>query len=211
MTERPILFSAPMVRAILAGTKTQTRRIVKPAPRHTDGLGAWTSLTYFPQSQRAIECGPDYPDGPEDVRLCPYGAAGDRLWVRETFRADAYVDADTIYRADGPAEAADCVPWRPSIFMPRARSRLVLDVTDVRVERLQDISEDDARAEGIGQATCGGLPVWRDYSDPDGPGAECYTYTRPRDSFRSLWESINRGTWDTNPWVWVVTFRRVAP
>lgn len=129
-TSRPILFSAPMVRAILDGTKTQTRRALKGA-QPADPVDRWLAAG--------------------QVLRCPYGALGDTLWVRETWRGDP-----VEYRADthshGPADGsrdAESVNWRPSIFMPRWASRLTLRITEVRVERLQEISEDDAAAEGV--------------------------------------------------------------
>ena len=165
MRERPILFSGAMVRAILDGTKTQTRRVMKP-PR---------------LSAR------DWQTGDSNI-ACPYGEAGDRLWVRETWvnhfghilhRAD-FEPGSFEYGAKG---------WKPSIHMPRAHSRLSLDITGVRVERLQDISAADKEAEG--------LPAAEGY----GPAA-----------FADLWDQINakRGySWASNPWVWVVSFARV--
>lgn len=176
MKERPILFSAPMVRALLTGTKTQTRRIAIP--------------------KRSIEPMTDE---------CPYGQPGDRLWVREAWRVEGkHTDSYSpscieINRAHfGRIDYEASITWnksmygklRPSIHMPRWASRITLEVTGVRVERLQDISEADARAEGISRADC---PDWHATTD-----------------YRALWESINGpGSWDANPWVWVVEFRRV--
>jgi len=192
--ERPILFSGPMIRAILADTKTQTRRVVKPAPCLTRGM----------QTHEFAVGGHDY--------RCPYGVPGDRLWVRETF-ADGVegCPGGISYRAnhcdpkgDGPAHP---MKWRPSIFMPRAASRILLEVTDVRVERLQEISEGDAKAEGITELSLQG----------DEPGAwwtaaphrSMHSRT-PRGAFLRLWRSIHGdGSWDANPWVWVVSFRRI--
>jgi hypothetical protein len=189
MRERPILFSAPMVRAILDGTKTQTRRVVKPAPMMvTDHKTAvW--------------------EGPADSLLklldgagrhCPYGQPGDRLWVREAFAfclADKFgpTPDSVIYRADeGNADWPH--GWKPSIHMPRCASRITLEVTAVRVERLNDISEKDAWAEG-----CEG------FDDDVTGGKSGYL------EFAELWESINGpGSWDANPWVWVVEFRKLG-
>jgi hypothetical protein len=215
MTERPILFSAPMVRAILAGTKTQTRRVVKPAHK------AWIEMPVTHQL------------GEWDKRPLPYGKTGDRLWVRETWQAVSgndrvrhimthprpdrgWLEYAATPRADEPA-----YKWRPSIHMPRWASRITLEVTGVRVERLQDISEADALAEGIsrlapsapphewsglnrftlngmGSGFCAGSVSW------NSPTAEAL-YLR-------LWEDINGpGSWEANPWVWVVEFKRVQP
>lgn len=198
MKERPILFSAPMVRAILAGTKTQTRRVVKPQPRRVDG-------------------GVPFGDGPAWAHAepgsamirCPYGQRGDRLWVRETWAPEQYdADATTIAQIEAsvrmPAYAADfsgqpAYKWRPSIHMPRWASRITLEVTGVRVERLQDISEADAIAEGIVRAPYGWWSGREGSSSPTAIGA-----------YALLWEQINGpGSWDANPWVWVVEFRRL--
>jgi hypothetical protein len=189
MKERPILFSAPMVRAILAGTKTQTRRICK--------------------GQRELSCVHDF-----QLDRCPYGVPGDRLWVRET-HGDCTPGADALtgttwerpwYRADadaygllghdgeGPVYVED-VKWCPSIHMPRSLSRITLEITGVRVERLQEISAEDARAEGC--------------NTPHVPGSG--TVLSRQTEFMLLWESINGPrSWDANPWVWVVEFRRIT-
>lgn len=178
MKERPIIFSAPMVRAILSGAKTQTRRVVKPIHMATVGAEQFPILA-----------------------ICPYGRPGDRLWVRETWKhieggaiydasggtIDAF-DPETIYRADRPNRYG---PWMSPIHMPRWASRITLEITDVRVERLQDISEDDAYAEGVKHSEHGGITA--------------------RDGFQRLWESINgAGSWDTNPWVWVIEFKKLG-
>lgn len=192
--ERPILFSGPMVRAILEGRKTQTRRIVKGTALEWLAPGMFT---------------PEFVADPGN-RLCPYGQPGDRLWVRETWsnlNADfPAVDPHFVYRADendhGP------VTWKPSIHMPRAASRLLLEVTDVRVERLQDISEDDARAEGVLENPTG--DTLHDFWHYAGDG--CWGAFNAVHSFESLWQSINGPeSWDENPWVWAVTFKRIEP
>lgn len=214
MTERPILFNAPMVRAILAGTKTQTRRAIKPQPTvAANGIAEWNG------SANRAWCGSAA--DPSLLRIfCPHGQPGDQLWVRETFMhepADYCWEASvsipcrpacTSYRADFGDEAKGA-GWKPSIHMPRALSRITLAITGVRAERLQDISEADAQAEGI---------EWNPSIDPLGP-CKWRHYTRkhtgtscPVDSYLSLWNAINgAGSADANPWVWVVEFRRVAP
>ncbi len=226
MRERPILFSGPMVRAILAGHKTQTRRIVKPwVPRPgVDAVPA--DVSYLPDftCYRAT---------------CPYGQPGDRLWVREAFRFAASLDrlspndvgekaldagyntpwAPTQFEADGhrtgswrgfdtPPAVTTPGKLRPGIHMPRWVCRLVLEVTSVRVERLQSISYEDARAEGAFDPR---LFVGDERREP---GVESYEELArrlqwPQRAFRELWSSINgASSWDANPWVWVVEFRR---
>jgi hypothetical protein len=217
VTDRPILFSAPMVRAILAGTKTQTRRLVKP-------------LT----ADRLTHC-PGFLESLEGVPLSQYGQPGDRLWMRETWRyADWTEEGEPHieYAADGTRTLIEDFPeewagrlmdtwvalsdpinfdidqraadrrWRPSIHMPRWASRITLNITDVRVERLHGISQADAMAEGIAPEG----DEWRDYMMPS--TQICLT---PRGSFETLWSSINGAeSWEANPWVWVVEFERAS-
>lgn len=199
MRERPILMSAPMVRALLNGTKTQTRRVVRWPETFS---GSFDHLR-----QDAVEY---FNAGLLPLRLrCPYGAPGDVLWVREAWchtgtgvwtisdARNAY-DGQVIYRADGER---DGVKWWPSIHMPRWASRITLRITDVRVERLQDIGEADARAEGC--------PFDHEGNQYEPPAADPWQgYGRA--SFSLLWSKINGGaSWDANPWVWVVAFERV--
>lgn len=198
MTERPILFSAPMVRALLAGRKTQTRRVVRHP--HVAEIEAWHfngvswRFGVYGEGGGAADLG---------GMRCPYGVEGDRLWVRETWAKAGEAGDAVEYRADNHDPRA--ARWRPSIHMPRWASRLTLAVTGVRVERLQDISESDAIAEGIeehrGVKAAGVSSAWRDYGNV---GRWCPDSV---ESYRSLWESINgRGSWAANPWVWVVEF-----
>lgn len=193
--ERPILFSGAMVRAILDGRKTQTRRVVKDP----DSFGC---LTGDCPHETQSECD-------DDMRvLCPYGRVGDRLWVREAWQAwtefngfaprDIPVGSGINYLADGNEWDAR---KRPPMFMPRWASRITLEVTDVRVERVQDISEDDAIEEGVQD--------WCVEADPR-TGEPIQVRLRPSEEFANLWDSINadRGFgWDVNPWVWVVEFK----
>jgi len=173
MTERPILFSAPMVRALLAGTKTQTRRALRDGTWWTPEHGV------IRMAPAGLAC-----TGFAHV-ACPYGKPGNRLWVRETW---AQHGLRAVYRADGDERPTGAGAWRPSIHMPRKLSRITLEVTGVRVERLQDISTSDCWAEGI----------------PSSPDVD------PLHEYRDLWESINgTGSWDANPWVWVVEFKRL--
>lgn len=225
MRERPILFSAPMVRAILHGRKTQTRRVVKPQPAHWRYLQPMWGTSPPPNpvefGERWLwrEVGPDYPDDARDDRRCPYGVPGDRLWVRETWALvprTAYARSEGVQQVLRPDDSHDAAVfaadwerskpgrWRPSIHMPRWASRITLEITGVRVERLQDISEADARAEGC-PLTHDGKPY-----DPPPPDVDSWQgYGRA--SFCLLWSKINGpGSWDANPWVWVVEFKRVA-
>lgn len=214
--ERPILFKGKMVCANLNGNKTQTRRIVKPQCAFTSGSGfSWKGFLYgaaFNYSETVRNFA---------FKACPYGKPGDRLWVRETWsvladRHYAYVHyaateeiTKHIDRRRLTAEQDWQLAhwnkkdgWAPSIHMPRWASRILLEVVDVRVERLNDISEQDAKAEGILQHSGGS---YLDYQDE----GESYVYG-PRDSFASLWSSINgRTSWNDNPWVWCVTYKRI--
>lgn len=199
MKERPIIFSAQMVRAILSGAKTQTRRVMK-VRCHSICEGDDGKL--WPWSEDA-ELAEDF------WHPCPFGKPGDRLWVRETFAAAIYSDGMRLveYKADRSLSDFDGYDdpaggrWRPSIHMPRWASRITLEITDVRVERLQDISEADAVAEGC-------KPI-RPELVQDGlivrPGRSAV------EEFRLVWESINGPeSWAANPWVWCITFRRVS-
>lgn len=214
MKERPIIFSAPMIRAILDGSKTQTRRIVKGAQAD------WTPVAprvYWPlvvdrhgeERPGSVTYGAGNEDG-SDWFPCPYGKPGDRLWVRETWAphfmyegvrpADIPIDDQSclFYMADG-AITGGCLDsqrakrWRPAIHMPRKASRIDLAITGVRLERLQDISRGDAMAEGC--------PFANMASGPD-----------PRQWYAGLWDQINgAGSWEANPWVWCLEFKRVTP
>lgn len=191
--ERPILFNAEMVRAILDGRKTQTRRIIKPQP-------VWdTAFT----GKEGLVLGENVwsPDEYANYATCPYGQPGDRLWVRETFAEGLCTDSTLAFRATHkPIDLAEGwdekIKWRPSIHMPRWASRITLEITGVRVERLQDISDKDARAEGASSVS---FPVTENQrSDID--------------RFRALWNlTYGAGAWGENPWVWVIEFKRVEP
>lgn len=212
MKERQILFSSPMVRAILDGSKTQTRRVIR--------ADWWRCLDPDDDDDRA-----------KAAIVGPHGSTGDRLWVRETWCIahpdswDAGPDA-AIGRPLGPqcpdgtrqfawyaATDPDVVnsdddnrgPWKPSIYMPRWASRITLEITAVRVQRLQEISEDDARAEGC---VCDDEPF--DHTRQSCADVGCLGKTH-RSSFCTLWDSINakRAPWSSNPWVWALTFRRI--
>lgn len=206
MKERPILFSGAMVRALLAGTKTQTRRIVKSQPPADKQRVAW----YEPGVMGWAP--PDVPSQHWHRVRCPYGQPGDRLWVREAFghfeRNDNFSPGcEVFYRADGECLALQ--PWRPSIHMPRWASRITLEVTSVRVERLQDISEADALAEGIVPHVRGGWH-WHPHNPSDLDDWHQFGFKTAAYAYESLWEQINGpGSWDSNPWVWAVEFKRL--
>lgn len=231
MTERPIIFSAPMVRAILDGRKTQTRRIIKlQRPWLSDGDGSFAvedSLTYTLHF-----CADSF-----IKRFCPFGDRGDRLWVKEAWQfapklhcvcpqpseaspCDDWQEGlgcrsdrtGVIYQSDGMAAAR----WRPASNMPRWASRIALEVTDVRVQRVQDISDEDVAAEGAPGMVAGRYQCRR----CNGQGS-CLGYVHctacggsGNDAawhFAAFWDSINakRAPWGSNPWVWAVSFRRV--
>ena len=212
MKERPILFSSAMVRALLAGTKTQTRRAAK------------IDVTMGRESILAPHLGKRYapvyllPENAiEAVACCPYGQPGDRLWVRESFahvyrtntEPPARSPEDVAYMADGlKADPYVYGTWKPSIHMPRWASRITLEITSVRVERLQDISEADAKAEGI---TPHDVRQFWLFGASEARRASIYREAAV-EPYRQLWESINGpGSWGANPWVWAVEFRKVTP
>ncbi|MBR7747420.1 hypothetical protein [Undibacterium baiyunense] len=202
MKQRPILFSAPMVRALLDGSKTQTRRIITPQPQAVseNKIIDWEGDAKV-LAQLLKQSGKE----------CPYGQVGDQLWVRETWRTDDSLDSKAPstfaswpvkYEADGKVLTHGAFhgntkgKTRTSIHMPRWASRITLEITGVRVERLQDISEEDAMSEGA----IGGHGAIPNYQ---------YAAT-PVEHFKHIWESINGAeSWEANPWVWVLEFKRV--
>lgn len=191
--DKPILFSAPMVRAILDGRKTQTRRVIKQQPGQVTPAGR---PLFFQHGETGRRVSP----------TCPYGEAGDLLWVRETHHL-SHRNAVT-YRADfgfNPFSEDECgedhsmvgEKWKPSIFMPRWASRITLEIIGVRVERLHAISREDIRAEGVD------LPFSPRFAPEDG-------ISELHKEWRHLWQSINGSeSWEANPWVWVVEFRPI--
>lgn len=226
MKEKPILFSAPMVRAILAGRKTQTRRVVKVCPKKDGVFVSGRSIIpetyvdregvvgYCPRPDGASKGrasfvvylldgmglawrpyggSPDVPWPRERIgEVSPYGGPGSRLWVRETWRVRDRMDPAFAYRADANT-ATDGHRWRPSIFMPRWASRITLEVTNARVQRLWAVSREDCIAEGC-------------------PPDDWYRVEGgPEKWYRTLWDAINgaRAPWSSNPWVFAISFRRV--
>ncbi|EDW0465901.1 hypothetical protein JS41_000577 [Salmonella enterica subsp. enterica serovar Victoria] len=213
MKERGMIFNGEMVRAILDGRKTQTRRIMKLQP---EILGS--GLRYITESRKQNEVGKYFwcisdalgMRARSAVFACPFGDVGDRIWVRETYRVHSRATdvATLVYRAsvrNSWTEQTHRVPvavcnkpatpekWTPSIHMPRWASRILLEITDVRVERLRDLSEEDAKSEGITPSAGGVLPGWG-----------------YRINFRDLWMDIyGTDNWEANPWVWVIEFKRV--
>ena len=193
MKEKPILFSGPMIRAILANTKTQMRRIFKPDRMTWDANGRYTTYAMRGGELSTTGSGPFKPSS--WLHYCPYGQPGDRLWVRESFARvpTACGSEDIVFAADyqDGSDRAAGVRYTPSIHMPRAVSRITLEITGVRVERLQDISRGDAMAEGC--------PFPNMAQGPD-----------PRDWYAELWGAINGpDSWAENPWAWVVEFKAI--
>lgn len=206
MRERPILLNAEMVRAVLDGRKTQTRRMLTPRQLKMINAAASIGECYPLESVHQHENSQSY-----YREWCPFGAVGDRLWVRETFATLACGS----YEPEKPSWSGSCQEaryratdrladlsadirgygWRPSIHMPRWASRITLEITGVRVERLWEISEDDAKAQGCWYGRGGGEP---DFA------------VSPADHFPTLWASIyGEESWQANPWVWVIEFKRV--
>ncbi len=243
MSERPILFSSPMVRAILAGTKSVTRRVVKPQPKlDRDGV-EWTWPSNLCRSMVSLG---------EMGSLGPFGGKGDRLWVREKFDVPPGSEErrECIYRADlsetdlqdeasarrllrsGQLAGTDAGKWRPSIHMPRWASRVTLEVVSVRVERLQEITEEEAKREGVEPSMSTptwlcigkGNSVYEKFVEPDDEERAELEHVKHHPSielapakfnFMRLWDSINGKrpgcSWGDNPWVWRVEFRRFEP
>jgi hypothetical protein len=203
MPEHPILFSSSMTRAILSGTKSQTRRVVR-VPAGYEIAGSGQAAGHVPGGAPVILCTRATGAPGDRVVHCPYGEPGHRLWVRETFAPRYFEDGGRPgYRADWDGTAANVAPeprWKPAIHMSRREARLELEVTDVRVERLQDIREEDALAEGVEAAPC--CEAGR-------------SNVLPVEAFRCIWNRINGKregcAWSANPWVWCVSFRLTVP
>ncbi len=228
MKQRPIIFSAPMVQAILAGRKTQTRRIAKCIPdwdhcgKKILDWGLSCHLYQHNEKEDGKLWGVEDREWIYNIQTevddyechtikCPYGKIGDQLWVRETFSQCLNLGFDKngnapenlfsySYKADGGALIGD--RWKPSIHMPREASRILLEITDIRVERLQDISEADAKAEGSSKSHPSIDKVSQTFGFADWP----------RSWFAQTWDHINGAdSWAENPWVWCVSFKVVEP
>lgn len=213
MRERLILFNGLSVKAILAGRKSMTRRVIKPQPnpiepnRWFDRQGPENYWVSWDERQPA-------PPSKQVWIKSPYGRPGDRLWVRETWSCERWENIDggegwrretLLYRADGEHDG----PWSPSIFMPKWATRIWLRMTDIRVGRVQDITSTDCEHEGISGVTLAspvrGQP-YGEYRNGDG-----IVYPEPRAAFHALWDFLNakRGYgWEENPWVWAIGFER---
>ncbi|MCY1810626.1 hypothetical protein [Klebsiella pneumoniae] len=199
MTERGMIFNAGMVRAILDGRKTQTRRPIKWKQTRFTEIGEREDGSIWPWSEDAEHaCDFWHP--------CPFGAVGDRIWVRETWNKYGGLltyRADHDWIDDMRKETVCTAKWVPSIHMPRWASRILLEITDVRVERLNAISEEDARAEGIIDGGClnCGEPEPCGCANPEPDATDAFAY---------LWQSIyGQENWNADPWVWVIEFKRV--
>lgn len=203
--ERPIIFSDAMVLAIREGRKTQTRRVIVPRPVFERDGGVWYPS---PVNNRAKHYASEthFRKGVV-IDFYPYGVPGDRLWVKETWFSPEYASTGKIptgpgcayYRADGDTDCWDG-PWKSARYMPRWASRILLELTDVRVQQVQEIGEADAMAEGV-------LP--EDWEDRVPAGPICTPHVG-RIAFRNVWDSLNykRGYgWEANPWVWALAFK----
>lgn len=215
MKEKPILFNTEMVRAVLDGRKTQTRRVIKPQPNHQLEMcpySGWAEMGDVGNGKTGCHCN-------GGKFKCPYGQVGNRLWVRERFCLGEIVSGDSLPEEIDPlyieqphgkgvvipyeyAISQDIgiedVKWKPSIFMRREYSRINLEIVDIRVERVMDITPEDALAEGI--------EAWVEKHQPIGDKRSIY----PHSDFAFLWDSINKERgygWDVNPWTWVVEFK----
>lgn len=195
MKEHPILFSTPMVKAILEGRKTQTRRVNK-----LEGLDG--ESPYYETREGDLVPIND---------MCPYGQVGDKLWVRETFYIHSRFFTDDpkyFYKADNPSLPLNN-HWRPSIFMPRSASRIALEITKIRVQKLQQISQDDAIAEGL--LFMGGIADNWDDAPWCASLKDQEPMKYPSAAYGRLWDSINgkKYPWESNPWVWAISFKKL--
>jgi hypothetical protein len=203
MNEKPILFSSSMVNAIYAGNKTMTRRVINPQPdKHDPGINFTTKEGYQTSTQNAQEIWAKNSEG-ESIKLRQPYKKGDVLWVRETWKPSGEY---YLYAADfgnTKKEQAELGPWKPSIFMPYEAARLFLEITSVKIERLQCITAEDAVKEGLDTSR----------GDPSGYISKVTDSEFATILFQGLWDALNakRGySWESNPWVWVYEFRRIV-
>jgi hypothetical protein len=212
--EKPVIFSGPMTKAILSGTKTQTRRVIKPQPTDSwmrEQVTDW-SLYYTRNRWGRLEkhlwiC---HPTENKEI-VCPYGKPGDQLWVRERWYCAGEHECDGYpvrYEVDADLARAVSTKWRTPIFMPRWASRITLEITNIRVQRVQEISEADAIAEGVRQLRDGSGT----YAGREGPGNLVTPWPTAKEAFADGWDAINakRGfSWSSNVWVWVLEFKKL--
>jgi len=214
MEERPIIFSALLIPGLLDGSKTQTRR-TRGLEEINKNPDRWEYMRTNADGRALFWVVTDDPEPDIEKRVilvnCPYGQVGDRLWVRETYYPcldeDQHLRGDCVYKTDEDAHIVSKGEWRSPMFMPRWASRILLEITEVRVERLQEISEADAIAEGVERDNYNESQGWRNYFS-----VGCLSVSAV-ESFYSLWNRINwkRGlNAGVNPWVWVLGLRRVS-
>ncbi|HGU6745548.1 TPA: hypothetical protein ACNAFN_002892 [Klebsiella quasipneumoniae] len=222
MKERGMIFNGEMVRAILDGRKTQTRRIMAPQPEPCPRGGHWWPSNVFKTMLHVEDEMQNGKGGWGGLvgDACPFGDVGDRIWVREAFASGLSTKSTLAYRATHKREDLedgfyDTIKWTPSIHMPRWASRILLEITGVRVERLNAISPEDAESEGLERTNFTGFgdePGLPSYPEPDvyfDPLKKQWK-EYPPEAFAGLWESIyGEGSWKANPWVWVIEFKRV--
>jgi hypothetical protein len=205
MKEHPIIFTKPMVQAILAGRKTMTRRIVKGIPHE--------QIVKVEQQTDLLW---EFDNELHDLKMwtikCPYGKIGDRLWVRETWQHTRCININPedenygyVYKSDGqPWDDYIGWTWKPSIHMPRLASRIILEITNIRVEKLQDITKLEAINEGIEIVDTIPVIQYKDYEVANG------IFCNPKNSFNSLWNTIHgKDSWNLNPWVWIIVFKKI--
>ncbi len=212
MKTHPIIFSTKMVQAILEGRKTMTRRVVKPQPYFDEKFNLFTWDGPRPKAKKYTGSIASNHLGShlESLALCGKYQPGDMLWVRESFRLSDFPEKEGKYEyranMENPYAVWNTGIWKPSIHMPKTACRLFLEVASIRVERLHDITDEDAKMEGIEKAHDygNGLFSYKNYSEMDVVDWELASL-----SFMTLWESINgKESWNSNPWVWVIEFKK---
>jgi len=225
MKTTPILFSGPMVRAIMEGRKTQTRRVISPQPYYHARDGLLSDGWGWKHSKGSMEAWAEDRIGSQMIKYAPFGTVGDRLWVRETWqhipaaRPSGYFTNPKLIGKNYWYRASDCLPtwggskWRPAIFMPKDACRITLEIVSVKVERLQDITQEGAKAEGF--PIPGGVPGRIIVTELDGTVKKSKVTIHdfdPLTGFRRIWEALNgkKSPWERNDWVWVYEFKPIA-